>query len=360
MQETQTLCDICQKQFSKYICPRCNLKYCSLPCYKHPKHTECTETFYRDNVMSEIQSRPAGDAEKQRMMQLLRRFEAQGDTDAIEDDEQDELGARLAQLDLTEADPATIWNCLSEEEQKEFQALVQNDGVDYEPWWQQKQQVIQEEIDVSLDRPPLPQPVPDLNNMVKKVPPETLAWNVVHLTCVYSYMMRHCVGDLHDDPPHLVSRLSQLSSRVLYASDQYTYPDAGQAVLDTVERTEEKEARPALHALLLRDVLDLLDKDYLVRALAHLWHALQHASKQIPKPRKQTLLAARKAEFYTAYAAFFIRQPLLNKVQFAVKLEQERVSADAERFEKERLAAAEALKMQKAKSTKKVVIQDIP
>lgn len=311
--------------------------------------------------MSEIQSRPADDAEKQRMMQLLRRFEAQGDADAIEDDEQDDLGARLAQLDLTEADPAAIWNCLSEEEQKEFQALVQSDGVDYEPWWQHRQQVIQEDDDdASSDRPLLPPSLPDLSKMVKKTPPESLAWNVVHLACVYSYLMRHCVGDLHDDPAHMVSRLSQLSSRVLYATDQYAYPDVGQAVLDTIDRTEEKDARHALHAMLLGDVLDLLDKDYLVRALAHLWHALQHAGKQIPKPRKPTLLAAHKAEFYLAYAAELIRQPLLNKVRFAVKLEQERVTADAKRFEEEHQAAAEALKMQKANSTKKVMIQDIP
>ena len=36
----------CQKNFSKYTCPRCNLQYCCLDCYK--KHGDrCTEGFYR-------------------------------------------------------------------------------------------------------------------------------------------------------------------------------------------------------------------------------------------------------------------------------------------------------------------------
>ncbi|MCL7034889.1 hypothetical protein MKW94_024683, partial [Papaver nudicaule] len=28
------ICRVCQKQFSQYTCPRCNLRYCSLQCYK--------------------------------------------------------------------------------------------------------------------------------------------------------------------------------------------------------------------------------------------------------------------------------------------------------------------------------------
>ncbi|GJV44163.1 zinc finger HIT domain-containing protein 2 [Tanacetum coccineum] len=44
----------CQKQFSQYTCPRCNTRYCSLPCYK--SHSlRCTESFMRDNVMGEMQ-----------------------------------------------------------------------------------------------------------------------------------------------------------------------------------------------------------------------------------------------------------------------------------------------------------------
>lgn len=36
----------CLTQFSRYICPRCNITYCSLPCYK--QHSSgCTEAFYR-------------------------------------------------------------------------------------------------------------------------------------------------------------------------------------------------------------------------------------------------------------------------------------------------------------------------
>ncbi|GJM91255.1 hypothetical protein PR202_ga07614 [Eleusine coracana subsp. coracana] len=32
--ETRVICRVCQKQFAQYTCPRCNTRYCSLPCYK--------------------------------------------------------------------------------------------------------------------------------------------------------------------------------------------------------------------------------------------------------------------------------------------------------------------------------------
>lgn len=79
----------CLLQFSKYTCPRCNVQYCSLDCYKsevggcwsktsltlhrfhvhlYPimswfismyskqKHAQCSENFYRESFMSELQS----------------------------------------------------------------------------------------------------------------------------------------------------------------------------------------------------------------------------------------------------------------------------------------------------------------
>ena len=33
------ICGVCARQFSKYSCPRCNLRYCCVACYK-----ACTRT----------------------------------------------------------------------------------------------------------------------------------------------------------------------------------------------------------------------------------------------------------------------------------------------------------------------------
>lgn len=37
----------CQSQNFKYSCPRCNIKYCSLDCYRSQAHRQCSEAFYK-------------------------------------------------------------------------------------------------------------------------------------------------------------------------------------------------------------------------------------------------------------------------------------------------------------------------
>ena len=46
-----SVCPLCLKQPSKYTCPRCNTRYCSLDCYKSEKHRDCSEMFYKHCFM---------------------------------------------------------------------------------------------------------------------------------------------------------------------------------------------------------------------------------------------------------------------------------------------------------------------
>ncbi|VDP45685.1 unnamed protein product, partial [Echinostoma caproni] len=66
------ICVICQAR-SSYICPRCGINYCSLVCYKAPKHNQCSESFYRDCCMSAMRNRYVDAESKSRMMDILRR-----------------------------------------------------------------------------------------------------------------------------------------------------------------------------------------------------------------------------------------------------------------------------------------------
>ncbi|KAF9101686.1 Zinc finger HIT domain-containing protein 2 [Mortierella sp. GBA35] len=71
-------CGICRTQPFKYICPRCNLRYCSLTCYKDQSHVQCTESFYKSSVMSELKSSPATTPQdRKKMLGILDRFERQ-------------------------------------------------------------------------------------------------------------------------------------------------------------------------------------------------------------------------------------------------------------------------------------------
>jgi hypothetical protein len=80
-------------------------------CHLQP-HSQCSETFYRKEVETGIQSEPSKSVEeKQKMMELLKRLEEQSRDDdlnpfeADEDDEDDEhtsddLAYRLGGLDI--------------------------------------------------------------------------------------------------------------------------------------------------------------------------------------------------------------------------------------------------------------------
>nr|AAG13436.1 hypothetical protein [Oryza sativa Japonica Group] len=64
--ETRVICRVCQKQFAQYTCPRCNARYCSLPCYKGHS-VQCTESFMRENVMDELKQMQPEDESKKKM-----------------------------------------------------------------------------------------------------------------------------------------------------------------------------------------------------------------------------------------------------------------------------------------------------
>lgn len=66
------VCAICQKK-SCYVCPRCGINYCSLVCYRAPKHEQCSESFYRDCCVNAMHNRYVDPENKSRMLEILRR-----------------------------------------------------------------------------------------------------------------------------------------------------------------------------------------------------------------------------------------------------------------------------------------------
>eukprot|EP00891_Asterochloris_glomerata_P008977 jgi/Astpho2/8977/fgenesh1_pg.00133_%23_30_t len=87
----------CHQQWARYTCPRCNLRYCSLPCYK--EHDQrCTEGFYRENAVEQLQQTQADPAERHRMLQILKR---------IHDQELEER-AQLTDVDANSEDGSSV------------------------------------------------------------------------------------------------------------------------------------------------------------------------------------------------------------------------------------------------------------
>ncbi|XP_056148183.1 zinc finger HIT domain-containing protein 2 [Lampris incognitus] len=48
------VCGVCHSKPSCYTCPRCNIPYCCLACYRSSDHNVCSEEFYRESVLQEL------------------------------------------------------------------------------------------------------------------------------------------------------------------------------------------------------------------------------------------------------------------------------------------------------------------
>ncbi|PWA78031.1 HIT-type Zinc finger family protein [Artemisia annua] len=137
---SRMVCRVCQKQFSQYTCPRCNTRYCSLPCYK--SHSlRCTESFMRDNVMGEMQQMEPGDETKQKMLDILKHFHSEEEADSMDNDDglvDSALSKETIQKIMSGVQIS--FDDLSTEEKKHFQRAVASGELSkliepWEPWW---------------------------------------------------------------------------------------------------------------------------------------------------------------------------------------------------------------------------------
>ncbi|KAI7886011.1 hypothetical protein K492DRAFT_203559, partial [Lichtheimia hyalospora FSU 10163] len=374
----QVLCNICQKQFSNYVCPRCNLRYCSLACYKDLEHAECTESFYKESITAEIQSRGGVDTEEKRhMLELLRRFEAENDEiledDNDDEDQADDLAERLGTLDIETADPAEIWSRLSAQERTAFEQLLRNhDNVndllaEYEPWWrscsnQPKAPRIQaldddDDDDDNINIPQLPDPLPKIESMVKTIHPD-LGWHLCSILMSYCYMMRHFMGEVREDLPSTMTCLEATSilfpGKIQLSSMEDVLVDLMDRLNEPNQPTMTTTANKELIVLLVDDVIQLLESSmYTVRAMADidmlLHDAIQYYSKKDKRAKHKVFLAEKKAHFYLAYAVHVIQHEELRMfpILLALKTERERMTMDHRVFQQGQHAARTALEKSK-------------
>lgn len=75
-----SVCGLCLSKPSCYTCPRCNMPYCGLECYRSPNHSVCSEEFYKESVFQEL--RDMGDTEsegRKKMQDILLRLRGMAD-----------------------------------------------------------------------------------------------------------------------------------------------------------------------------------------------------------------------------------------------------------------------------------------
>ncbi|XP_035774018.1 zinc finger HIT domain-containing protein 2-like [Anopheles albimanus] len=231
---TEETCKICTDKTAKYHCPRCNILYCSVSCYKSPNHLECSEGFYRENIVEELALRKSEDDAAQSarsMMEILQRIdrppddedededEDDGQLDSDDDEQEADLSSRLSGIDLNDAEK--VWGHLTSAEKEEFQRMLENGEImsmvpQFEMWWTKPYKIdpiqpvdsrSQQEQHLLSSCPPVWGNIADFNQICKTEPSTAVRFNIANVLAGYCFVFSYFFGDLHDNALEVVDCL---------------------------------------------------------------------------------------------------------------------------------------------------------
>ncbi|KAJ7576895.1 hypothetical protein C8J56DRAFT_373722, partial [Mycena floridula] len=270
--DLNVVCKICRRQLSKYTCPHCNMPYCSLSCFRSPSHSECSESFYKKEIQSGIQSEPSKSAaERLKMMELLKRFEEDtaGSEDLILEEEVDEvsdIAKKFQTVDLDSTSADAMWSILSDDERTKFISLLNNpsselvqsllaseelDNARRDPWWEDGEDKQKPEM---MDIP---------STSPKAGPP--LVYNICAIFLAYVYVTRHLAASPLDSIPsqdadYLEARrlFSQLVPFLTEKKATTLHTSLTSVITDIWSRFDPGTMTAETFSLLLRDVSRLL------------------------------------------------------------------------------------------------------
>jgi hypothetical protein len=291
-------CSVCKDSVAKYNCPRCNIVYCSIACYQ--RHgTECTESFYREQVLSTAKGQSERGSHEQRKLvaeMLLRNREgmefgedvlaalkdeangkqvidfARANNDDDDDDETDETHDDFDNFEkalqyISNGDVEAGLACLSEQQRKDFDAALYDGTLSsliraWTPWWVSVPipptviadkctgSLVQEVAgDTQADKddddeasigvlPTLPETIPPLQQFTKKEPSPLLAFNLLDILFAYVNTMRHYNGEPSVEPLAAAWRAVQLSAVLCDNAVHASIDTALQSCAERVRRVE--------------------------------------------------------------------------------------------------------------------------
>ncbi|KAM8939231.1 zinc finger HIT domain-containing protein 2 [Pelodytes ibericus] len=127
------LCSLCLSGPGRYTCPRCNAPYCSLACYRGPRHTACSEDFYRESVLQVLREEQAGPDGKRQMEEMLLKLR--------KEEVSEEQCVGLDGVQEMDDEEAGLWSTLTSQERQDFHRLLQSGGIgalvpEWRPWWE--------------------------------------------------------------------------------------------------------------------------------------------------------------------------------------------------------------------------------
>ncbi|XP_058807195.1 zinc finger HIT domain-containing protein 2 [Phymastichus coffea] len=222
------LCKLCNRNERRYVCPRCNIAYCSVECYKSSTHLECSEAFYKQCVENELLMQQGDPDVKQKTLEMLQRvynndveddilteilqdanedYDYEADLDS-DDENLPSLEKRLKNINLDNADE--LWSALTTSERQEFEALISSGEASkllpqWNPWWRYttNEKLVQDLTENKQDQTfrdncPKILDTPALEGLSKVSP--FLRYSIINTIYCYAYTVMHFNGEHHSTP----------------------------------------------------------------------------------------------------------------------------------------------------------------
>mmetsp|Transcript_25276 Transcript_25276/g.71095 ORF Transcript_25276/g.71095 Transcript_25276/m.71095 type:complete len:370 (-) Transcript_25276:116-1225(-) len=321
------LCGVCTRSAACYTCPRCQLGYCSLSCYKGHS-VRCTESFYQDQVQEELKGQRATGEERRKLERIVAELhnlgEGDGEDDSESGDEDCEAAAEKRLLDLVaKAESGDLnFEDLTEEEAQAFHSELKRGALGqtlgpWEPWWQ-RAAVVEMDLDTLDDGPTdassSTAPLPALQHICCPGGREvhaSVAFTVLEVLYAYAHTMRAFNGEWSWDPLQAALHLLQLASAVC---SRKQYDSAGQcvhAVLASAAALPGGGFGAGLDTLCLEDLARMLCRggDTGARALREALGMVEAAAKAVAegeggggKAVARLQRGAKKLEFLLSFA----------------------------------------------------------
>ncbi|XP_063001726.1 zinc finger HIT domain-containing protein 2 [Elgaria multicarinata webbii] len=340
-------CGLCLAERAPYTCPRCHLRFCSVPCYRG--HGSCARDFQSRELQLRLRGQRGDEASRRRLREALLRL--RGLREPGDADPQLGLGPHSAQEALE-----GLWEQLSPEQRKAFQRMLSSGEISallppWQPWWvacSRGAALIQElgptdaqapqEASERNTRPPLPiqaqdtaagtqslpQPAGD-SNSVPAVPAviaplatligsplsPLVRFQLPNVLYAYAYALSLYNGDVGEAETTLpefcetvLDVSGALGAKQVYRSTAEALQAALQAV--TVDRYPEcplgNGGVMLAVAQLLMGERQVKQKGFTLAALAHLSRLLRNGKRQVPaEDRPKVFGAQKKCEFLLSW-----------------------------------------------------------
>ncbi|GAV09318.1 hypothetical protein RvY_18882 [Ramazzottius varieornatus] len=349
-------CKICKVSLSKYTCPRCNLPYCSLDCYKSSSHQECAEAFYRQCVMQELQADKLGESSQKKLLETLRQLqEDESGCFPAEDEEADDddasrtsgsnvipsLEERFGGMKLDGKEYEEIWYMLTAEEKGDFEEFLKANRLSelievWQPWWTiplPKITVLSPSDDseeVPSARTDIPALIaqPDLSSLFQRQPShDTVLFSVLNSLYAYLLITRLYNGDHHNCAELATSNLLEMAVGLssIAKNQPHSLEEALMMVMLQCDQSSLKSAldSPEARALAMLDLVMVLQQPVFAQAALSDLHALfrraMKVAKQDEHDRQQYKNVVKKLEYFMAFCQWSrgkveAQEPLLHRM----------------------------------------------